>query len=207
MGIRRPAFSLLVAGEAIFLGAVVIGGLAYPGYDHGRQYISELGAHGAPTGWAVSWLGFLPSGLLIVGFCLIAAWDLRRRAGLAAGLLLMGWYAYGLVNSAFYPCAFECTRLEPSVTQAMHDLIGGTGYLAGAVGLFVIGAAGRRGAPAWLTPLSLACGGLALVGFSGLVADGEFRGLFQRLLETALVFALLAFGLAWSRGRVTTARS
>ena len=47
-----------VLGVAWLVAMVVIGGVSWEGYDHVAQYISELGANGAPFGWQVSWLGF-----------------------------------------------------------------------------------------------------------------------------------------------------
>ena len=45
IGVVSAFLSLLILAAA-----TIAGGMAYPGYDHLRQYISELGATGAPTG-------------------------------------------------------------------------------------------------------------------------------------------------------------
>lgn len=199
----RIAFALLILGEAIQWGAIIAGGLTYPGYDPLRQYVSELGATGAVTGEAVSWLGFFPSGLLIVAFCLAAAFLMRRNVVAVIGLLLLAWYAFGLIGAAIYPCAFECARTEPTAAQMMHDLIGGTGYLAGVIGLLVVALSTRRSQAAWLAPLGLICFAVAFLSFGALVAEVEMLGLVQRVLEAALTLFLLAFGLALSRGRLS----
>jgi len=47
MSAGRIALALLVVGELIQWGTILIGGAVYPGYDHVRQYVSELGATGA----------------------------------------------------------------------------------------------------------------------------------------------------------------
>lgn len=202
MSAARLALLLLVVGQAIQWGAVLIGGLVYPDYDPWRQYISELGATGAATGRAVSWLGFFPSGLLIVGFCLIAAAIMRRNALAAVGLLLLAWYAFGLIGAALYPCAFECQRAEPTLSQMLHDLIGGTGYLAGLAGLLLTAVATRDTVAKGLAPLGYACFALAMIGFAGLVADVEMRGLFQRVLEASLTVFLLAVGWKLAQGHL-----
>ena len=201
------AFVLLLLGEAIQWGAMIAGGLAYPGYDPLRQYVSELGATGAVTGEAVSWFGFFPSGLLIVAFCLTAAFLMRRNLAAVIGLLLLAWYAFGLIGAAIYPCAFECSRSEPTTAQMTHDLIGGTGYLAGVIGLAVAALSTRRSGAAWLMPLGLVCFVVAFLAFGALVADVEMVGLVQRVLEAALTLFLMAFGLALARGRLTWSRT
>jgi hypothetical membrane protein len=202
MSAGRFALILLVLGEVIQWGTILIGGLVYPGYDPLRQYISELGATGAVTGSAVSWFGFFPSGLLIVGFCLISAALLRRNPAAVVGLLLLAWYAFGLIGAAVYPCAFECSRAEPTAAQMMHDLIGGTGYLAGVAGVLLAALAMGRTRARWLLPLGLVCFVVALISFGGVVGDIEMRGLAQRILEAALTIFLLAVGWALATERL-----
>jgi len=199
----RIAFGLLVAGELIQWVAILAGGAVYPGYDPLRQYISELGATGAVTGWAVSWLGFVPSGVFIAAGCLIAAL-LVRRSGLAvAGCLMLAWYGMSLSGAGLYPCAFECVRTDASFNQLMHDLVGGTGYLLAPPGVLLVALWARRGRDPWLFPLGIVCGIVAGFGFVGLIVDPELGGLVQRALEVAVTVFLLAFG--WSLARVRPA--
>ena len=207
MPLGRIGFGLLLLGELIQLTTVLVGGAVYPGYDHARQYISELGATGAVTGPAVSWWGFVPSGLFITGFCLIAAWLLRRNAAAVAACLMLAWYGLSLSAAGVYPCAFECARSEVTFDAMMHDLVGGTGYLTGVLGLALAGLSIRSGEARWLRPLGLICAGVAAAGFAAIIADVELGGLFQRVLETALAVFLLAFGWALARGSLPTART
>lgn len=203
MKTARVAFGLLIAGEVIQFVAIIAGGALYPGYDHLRQYISELGATGAVTGPAVSWFGFVPSGLLITAFCGLAAWLLRRNGLAVVACLLLGWYGLSLSGAGLYPCAFECARSEPTFDALMHDLVGGTGYLTGVLGLALAGLSSRSSAAPWLVPLGVACAVAAFVGFGAMVADVELGGLFQRILETAMAVFLIAFGWALAKGRVS----
>lgn len=198
MNLGRLAFGLLILGEAILLGMVVVAGARYPGYDHSRQYISELGATGAVDGWAVSWVGFLAVGTLTLAFCLIAAWLMRRSLLGVIGWLLLGLNAYAYLNSAWYRCELECTG--DTLAQTMHNLLGALGYLAGCLGLLLAGlsAKGLR----WLTLLGVACAALVFFGLSGMGEGAEFRGLFQRVTESAIAVFMLAFGWALAVGRV-----
>lgn len=207
MTAARLAFGLLVVGELIQLGAVLVGGAVYPGYDHARQYISELGATGAVTGPAVSWWGFVPGGLFITAFCLIAAWLLRRNLLAVAACLMLAWYGLSLSAAGVYPCAFECARTEVSFDAMMHDLVGGTGYLTGVLGVALAAFSIRSGDARWLRPLGLVCAVVATVGFAAIIADVELGGVFQRALEGALAVFLLAFGWALARGSLLTTRT
>ncbi len=207
MTLARLAFALLVVGELIQLATVIAGGAFYPGYDHARQYISELGATGAVTGPAVSWLGFVPSGLLITAFCLIAAWLLRRNALAVVACVMLAWYGLSLSAAGVYPCAFECARTEVSFNAMMHDLVGGTGYLTGILGVALAALVIRFDGAGSLRPLGLVCAAVAVAGFAAIIADVELGGLFQRALEGSLAVFLLAFGWALARGLLPASRA
>lgn len=203
----RIAFLLLVLGELIQLAVIGIGGAVYPGYDHASQYISELGATGAVTGPAVSWLGFVPAGIALTLGCLIAAW-LSRQSGLAVAVwLLLGWYGATLSAAGVFPCEFECARAAPSLNALMHDLFGGTGYLTAILGValggFVAAAGKRRG----LVGVSIVCTVVTVACFGGVIAETEPGGLIQRGLEGAIGVFTLAFAWPLMRARPAAAAS
>lgn len=198
--IGRLAFGLLVAAEALLLVMVVVGGARYPGYDHLNQFISELGATGAPDGWAVSWLAFLPIGLLVMAACLLIAWWVRSSALAVLGFLLLAFNAYAYVNSVWFRCEFEC--VGTSVAQGMHNLVGLLGYLAACFGLLLAGLSSTGSRP--LKLLGLVCAGLAFVGMAGLAGTAETggpAGAFQRLTEAAVAVFMLVYGWALATGR------
>ena len=207
MTVARLAFGLLVVGALIQLATVVVGGAVYPGYDHARQYISELGADGAVTGPVVSWWGFVPSGLFITAFCLIAAWLMRRNGLMLVACLLLAWYGLSLSAAGVYPCAFECARTGAGFDAMMHDLFGGTGYLTGILGVALAGLAIRSGEARWIRPLALGCAVVTAVGFAAIIADVELGGVFQRALEGALAVFLLALGWALAQGTLPPRRA
>lgn len=199
----RIALGLLTIGVLIQLVAILWAGAVYPGYDPIRQHISELGATGAVTGPAVSWWGFVPSGLFMGGFCLISAWMLRRSGLAVTACLLLGWYGFSLSAAGVYPCAFECARSEVTFSAMMHDLFGGTGYLTGIIGMGLAGLWARTSRAPWLAPLSAVCVVIAVAGFGAIIIESEFSGLLQRGLEGAMAVFLLAFGWALADGRLT----
>jgi hypothetical protein len=80
---------LVLAGLALFWGALVVAAAANPAYSHRRDYVSTLAAHGAERGWlgvvaiAAAGAAMLPAALL--------ARRLSRVAGLAIGLAGVGF--------------------------------------------------------------------------------------------------------------------
>ena len=199
-GLSRLAFAAVVAGLGILFAAVVWGGSVYPGYDHARQFMSELGATGAVTGSRVSNWGFVPNGVLITVFSLLAAWILRRSALAVAACLLLAANGVGMAGAGVYPCDFECSRSDPTAAAVLHDLFGGLGYLCAILGVGLASLWARNSDAPWLAPLGVVVLIVSVIGFYGVVAEVELMGLFQRAMETALAVFMLAIGWALMKG-------
>jgi len=160
-------FSATAAAALALLVPVVAGALA-PAYSHTAQYISELGAIGMPLGVFVSFVGFLPTGLL-VGACLVIAARRTEAAGSARiGYLLLMSVALAYLGAAFARC-YVGGAAEGSVRQATPR-------------------SGRR-------VLALA-GVVTLLAFAAMASPplAPWRGLAQRVAETALFGSLLLIG-------------
>lgn len=78
------------AGALWMLCGVYIGGRLYPGYDHRRQAMSELGARGRPTARIHPYINNYPIGILFTAFG-IGALALLHESTLqrVAGMLLL----------------------------------------------------------------------------------------------------------------------
>jgi len=183
---------------------VVLGGAAFPGYSHVSQFVSELGARGAPHEGRVRLLGFLPAGALLLAFCFFAHAALPRARATALGLLGLAIFAAGYLVAAAFPCDFGCRPEEPSTSQILHNLGGLAGYLLAPAFLFTL----ARAARAWPGAKSLVAVGylasaLALVGLLTLSPSSPAAGLSQRLLEAAVLgwVALCGLHLAKRAGR------
>ena len=199
-GLSRLAFAAIVAGVGVLFAAVVWGGVVYPGYDHARQFMSELGATGAVTGSRVSNWGFVPNGVLVTVFSLLAAWILRRSALAVVACLLLAANGVGMAGAGVYPCDFECSRSDPSAAAMLHDLFGGLGYLCAILGVGLASLWARKSDAPWLAPLGVVVLIVSVIGFYGVVAEVELFGLFQRAMETALAVFMLALGWALTKG-------
>lgn len=198
--LSRLALAALVAGLGILVAAVIWAGSVYPGYDHARQFMSELGATGAVTGAEVSRWGFVPNGVLITIFSVLAAWILRRSALAVTACLLLAGNGIGMTGAGVYPCDFECSRSDPSAAALLHDLFGGLGYLSAIVGVGLAALWARKSEASWLAPLGVGVLIVSLVGFYGVVAEVVPMGLFQRAMEAALAVFMLALGWALVKG-------
>lgn len=198
--LSRIAFVSLVLGLVVLLVSVVWGGAAYPGYDHSRQFMSELGASGSVTGVAVNRWGYIPNGVLIAIFCLLAAVILRRSATATSACLFLALNGVGMAGAGVYPCDFECSRSSQTVAAELHDLWGGLGYLSAILGTALASLWARRSDAPWLTPIGVTAAVISLIGFYGVIAEVELAGLFQRAMEASLAVFMLSLGWALMKG-------
>ena len=193
--IRHIAFGCGVLSLLVLAAATIAGGMAYPGYDHLTQYISELGATGAPTSAGVS-LAFIVSGTLLTTFWLLCAGLFPRSLLSVIGFGLSALNGVGLVLGGVFRCDFECSTADLSPAALLHDVFGGIGYLCGIAGVFVVGFAARgwpqgRG----LFGLSLICGIPAALAIWLIHPAFEWYGAAQRVVEIALAVWTLAVAL------------
>lgn len=182
------AFITGLAGTFTVIALTVIGGAAFPGYSHASQYISELGARGAPLGGWVTFAGFLPAGVLLVTFAIAATRALPRSRWTLLAMIGVGLYGFGYLNSVPFRCDFGCRPEQPSLSQQLHNLGGLIGYLGGALGLLIIALQARRWPDARLPATVAAVGGVvSLVALAGLDPNFAYAGLAQRLIEASML--------------------
>lgn len=184
----------------LLVGGTIIAGAVTPGYDHLRQYMSELGATGAPTGPWVSYGVFLPSSALMVVFWLYCARRLAPGPVAAIGFVFLAMNGLGLAGGGAFPCEVGCPIESASLSQNLHNLFGGLGYLAGVIGLFISAIGMSRGdrKPATIAT-GLTCAIAGAVFLTGIHPDFEYPGAAQRGLEACFVAWTLACILAIRR--------
>jgi hypothetical protein len=196
---------LAIAGATIALSFPLVGGAFHPGYDHARQFISELGANGAPNARLVNYFGFLPAGLLLTLFP-VFAWRALPRAPLTTlGLAGVALFSIGYVAATFFPCDAGCRPTEQSTIQVLHNLIGLAGYLTAPATLMVLAWKARR----WPNARSVAFVGVTggVAASIGLVSlspefEFEFAGVSQRFIEGGMLTWILTCGLYLGLARV-----
>jgi hypothetical membrane protein len=191
----RLAGVLGVAGVAAGLGFPVYFGGLDPAYDPMRDFISEMGAAGAPNAPMVNWMAFLPTGLIQIAFAL-CAWIALPRSG-AMTLGIIGWmlFSLGYVAAAVFPCDTGCMGDPGSFSQQMHFALGVPGYfLAPASALMLAFAARQWPGGQWISVVALlsAVGGAASLSALAGDFDGNMVGLWQRMLEASVMIPMLA---------------
>lgn len=196
MILRASSLILLVCGVVLPTGV----GLIQPGYDMSAQYLSELGAAGAPNAGLIKYAGFMPTGLAVLA--ILAGLSRRLPGGLAAriGLSLIALTSVSYIGAVFAPCDAGCPA-EGSPSQLVHNLLGLVGYLGAFLGLVVVFVSTLRASPAIVSTATAATAVIFAAGFVIMTSPeaSDVRGLAQRCADFSL-FAWLAF-MAFRPGR------
>lgn len=182
-------------GALTVLMLTIIGGAAFPNYSHLSQFISELGAHGAPHAALINFAGFLPAGIFICAFAVLAWLALPRSAGTTLGMVGIVLFGVGYIVAAFYPCDAGCRPAAPSADQAIHNALGLVGYLSAPFTLALLGWKARS----WPGGKTLSLHGFigavgAFIGITFLSPEFPYVGLAQRLLEISVLSWVVACG-------------
>jgi hypothetical protein len=179
----------------------VLGGAGVPGYSHASQFISELGATGAPHEMLVRFAGFLPAGVFLCLFTLGAFRALPRSRLTSVGLIGVLIYAVGYIVAAIFPCDPGCRPAEPSASQIVHNLFGLAGYALAPPFLVALGWSARRWpGGSYLTVPALLAAGITFVGLLTLSPESPYAGVSQRGIEaTVLLWVMMCAWYARSR--------
>lgn len=184
---------LLVTGIAV---PTVIG-IIQTDYDPMSQYLSELGAEGAPYADIMAYAGFLPSGILLALALLGLPARLPKVWAIWLGLCAIGLTSVSYIGAVIYPCDPGCPVEPDTVNQLAHNMAGLVGYLGSIAGLFLVhgGLNGKVSAV-----FSTATLGAAVIITLGLFAMAtpeidSLKGLSQRAADFTLFLwvALMSF--------------
>jgi hypothetical membrane protein len=179
-----------VLAPILRLGLILLLGFLDPGYSQPRDYISELGARGAPSAAVMNWVGTSLVGMLLCLFSL-ALYRVKEPGFLkTAGASLLALSGLAFVAVGLFPCDPGCSLVDPSASMRIHVLAGSVAMVSQAAapmafGLRLVSGTGDRTYAA----VSLACGAIAvgavIVLLTGQGATLAFPGLVQKTFQAA----------------------
>jgi hypothetical membrane protein len=109
---------------------IVVCGSLRPEYSHLTQYISELGERGGSTELIMRYAGFLPTGLMHIGFA-ASLWVVFKDAPLARiAALLLALNGLARIGAGLFPCEPGCALPRILLSQKLHSLSAGVGFFA-----------------------------------------------------------------------------
>lgn len=185
----RVPFPLAVVATVAAWVPPLVFGARWTDYSAARDFISELGAAGAPDAVAVN-MSFAFAGALFIAACAVIG---RGRPAWRVGLALVSAAGWSYLAAAIVPCDAGCPA-QGSSQQALHNGAGALGYFLAGIGLLLIaGPLSRDGRPARASLVRVggvvAIAGLAVMGAPELEV---VRGVIQRLVELGLFVSVLA---------------
>lgn len=203
LSLKKLVLATASLGTIAILLLTLIAGAAFPGYSHSSQFISELGAQGAPHAKWVNFAGFLPAGVLICAFAIFAWMASPRSVGASLGFFGIALFGFGYFVAAFFPCEAGCRPSEPSPTQVIHNVLGLAGYVTAPFVLVLLGWKARGWAGGgFLSAAGFVCAGFSLAGLVLLSPEFPYVGLAQRLLEASVLFWVMACAFYIARSPV-----
>ncbi len=123
-----------IIAPIIFAIIVMIAGLLRPDYSHLINFISELGAVGAPNA-IIQRINFVLVGILIVGFTFGLHRGIGDGKGSIIGPLLFAIFGLSAVVSGI----FSTDPIQPgSFSDIMHSMSSAIGSMAAIFGFFII---------------------------------------------------------------------
>ncbi len=182
---RSTRFWIALTAASWLFTVFLLPGVLRPDYNPLAQYISELGATGAPHAAVVNWAGYLPSGVFFA-IALASFWRHWRPRGVqAAGLALLFCEPLAWIGSAIFPCDLGCPA-QGSLAQNLHSVLALFTYTGTALGVTLLACAAnlqRWQRAGWLLLVVLWLGL-----FVAMLAPelASLRGLMQRLGEALM---------------------
>lgn len=180
-----------------------VAGALRPDYNHLDQFISELGATGTPYAGLMNYAGFVPMGLLFLGFAVSTRSLLPRTPLSILGTVLLVLFALGGTTAGLASCDLGCPQGSGSVAHVIHNTVSPLAFVAFILASAVLGVHFRRvpeWQPFWL--YSIATSAVASAFMIAMVASLESReltGLWQRLLLATLFAWSTSVGLRLHR--------
>ncbi len=186
---------LVLIGPGILLPEII--GAMQDGYSPVANYLSELGATGAPYATLINHFGFLPIGLavIVLVFALYQKFSNFPMARLGS-LFLLG-IAIGYLGAFFFHCDPGCPETG-SLHQALHNLGGLFEYVGAITGLLLICFGTRKQIPLVFAKATLLTASMVILAFVMMLTSemSDWKGAWQRLAEYSLV-AWFVYAIFW----------
>lgn len=183
-------------GPAIFLATTLLFGFLYPDYSHIKQFISELGADGAPNYLLMNWLGIVPFGFSI---CLFSIGGFRNYKSIMAKSAFTVLFIVGILftTAGIFNCDAVCSFSDMSQKAIIHNISIFSAFIISILAQLLLGllAFSKNPHPSYVYCITSAVLGTVL--FYLILKAGihsDFRGLFQRFFLANFMIWLVLIG-------------
>jgi hypothetical protein len=139
---NKSTFLIGIIGVSLFLLPSIVGGILINNYSLTSQLISESYAIDAEYGIFLRAFGYIPSGILISLFCFLGFKHFQPSKLTKIGFYGLGiFYGLATIIVGLFPCDSGCNKefIDPSISQAIHNLTGLLTYIFVPISIIVIG--------------------------------------------------------------------
>lgn len=183
-----------IVGPITYAIVLAVLGVAWPGYDPVRQYMSELGAVDAPHAFLMNVLGFQLLGISMValGFGLYRGVK-RKGWATVVGVALILLAGASMITVGFSPCDPSCVNISPTgIRHAMTATIAATAMTCGILVVSLRFRRDERWRRYWFFSAVIAVVSLTLSPLPMLSIFEPWAGLLQRLgIGLALLWMII----------------
>lgn len=176
-----------------------IGGINYPHYNHITQFISELGANGAPNNLIINYLGLTLTEVFLIIYFVFLLKNYRLNKISRIGIYILLLYCLLLIIGALFPIEYEFSTETYSLSQTIHSIAGGLAYLMGIVGIIVLSIGYKIFSDDnKILIYGLVLSTISIICLTFLIEENELDGLIQRLLEASIYLWIILFSLKFN---------
>ena len=151
----------------------------------------------------MNYAGFVPAGLLLVGFGASIKASLPQQRAATTGALLLVLFGAGVGLSGLFSCDVGCPQDGGSIQNLIHDRLAPLTFLSGSLGAVSLGVGFRSLPPLrpiWIYSIASGVAGLGLLAaVASTLETRELTGLWQRLLLAVLFSWCAVVALRLSR--------
>lgn len=128
-----------ITGTLLFWLMVIINGFIYPGYSHINQFISELGAMGAPLAFIINYAGIIPFG---IGIALHSFYVYKSGPSNKSRFTTLTFLATSgllFIVAGFYNCDARCSFEDISTEGLIHNIAAMFAFLLAVLAMISFG--------------------------------------------------------------------
>ncbi|MEQ8878976.1 MAG: DUF998 domain-containing protein [Cyclobacteriaceae bacterium] len=176
-------------GPLIFVLATLVNASLRSDYNHASQFISELGATNTSNAIFMNLSGFLPFGLLMVGFGVSLFSLLPKGISFRFGSLLVLVFGLGVILAGLFSCDAGCPDVG-SKENNIHNQVSAVAFFSAIIGTGIFGISFRNHSdwkPVWVySILTFIVSAGFLAAMINSIEASTLNGMWQRMLLLTL---------------------
>lgn len=172
------------AAPVLFSIIIILSANMQSEYNHLHNFVSALGAEGSSSQYLMNYLGFIPTGILLVlfGFSLMKGFPWKKSSKIGSVLIIV--FGLGVTLAGLFSCDPGCPQ-QGSTEARLHDGVSSIAFVSAILGMLFLSYTFRRQHQFKLMIHAILSGFFAAIFLYEMITTMEVReytGMWQRLL-------------------------